>query len=125
MEEFIERWQFVRSETLELLLSLFDEQLQYKPSGEKWQPIYYQFGCIGRTQQIYTAALVGGKMDFSLFGSPTFAKKDTNQTNESIRIFLKQCNDSWLGALHKNFNNVAWPNGVKSSECQPPQILNT
>ena len=86
MDVFIKRWQFTRSETIEILQSLTDEQLQFKPDGEKWQPIFHQFGCIARTQLIYAKAAESGVMDFSLFGSPDMPDKDTKQAQGEILI---------------------------------------
>lgn len=37
LSAFINGWNFTRSETLEILNSLDDERLLFKPKGEKWQ----------------------------------------------------------------------------------------
>ena len=70
MEEAINAWIFTRTETKELLAALDDEQLSFKPEGDKWQPMYYQFACMIRTQHIYTKALNTGIMDFAYFNNP-------------------------------------------------------
>lgn len=116
MEDFIKRWQFTRSETIEILKSSADAQLQYRPEGEKWQPIFHQFGCMARTQLIYAKAAESGEMDFSLFGSPDMPGKDTKQTQAEILTFLNESNDAWLEALAKNAGGVKWPDGTKPLE---------
>lgn len=116
MEEFIKRWQFTRSETMELAKSLDDEQLQFKPEGNKWQTMFHQFGCIGRTQLIYAKAAETGVMDFSLFGTNEMPSKDKHQTSQEIIAFLNDCNSAWLNALSQNGSGVIWPDGVKTAE---------
>jgi hypothetical protein len=111
MDEFIARWNFVRFETLEILDTLTDEQLQFKPTGDTWQPLFYQFGCIGRTQLVYAKAVESGQMDLSLFGSSSLPNKDDNQSKERIINFLEKCNQSWLRAMSVNNNGVEWPAG--------------
>lgn len=109
----IRSWNFVRSETLEILDSLDDKKLQFKPSGEKWQPLYHQFGCIGRTQLVYTKAIQEGKMDFSWFSSPDLPKKDQFETKEDIKKFLQQTDRTWTLNIRQkrdkeNFK-IKWP----------------
>ena len=57
LNESIGEWNFSRSETLELLGVLNDQQLQLKHPGEGFQPLFYQFNCIGRTQLVYAEAI--------------------------------------------------------------------
>jgi hypothetical protein len=116
MNDFINRWQFTRSETIEILQSLTDEQLQFKPEGKKWQSIFHQFGCIARTQLIYAKAAESGQMDFSLFSSPDMPDKDTMQTQDEILKLLSESNNSWLAAVSKNSDGVQWPDGSKPIE---------
>ena len=115
MDEFITRWQFTRSETLEILYSLSDDQLQFKPAGETWQTLFHQFGCIGRAQLVYADAVRNGKMNFSLFGSTELPSKDENQTVESIAAFLNHANTEWLEALANYHGTIEWPDGAKSA----------
>jgi len=105
MDVFIKRWQFTRSETIEILQSLTDEQLQFKPDGEKWQPIFHQFGCIARTQLIYAKAAESDMPD-----------KDTKQAQGEILKLLNESNEAWLAALSKNENGVKWPDQLKPIE---------
>ena len=95
MDEFLKRWQFVRSESLEILHSLNDEQLLFKPEGDKWQPLYYQFACMGRTQLVYAKASKTGKMNFADFGSTDLPNKHEFQTAEKLDDFLKNCDKEW------------------------------
>ena len=115
MEEFIERWKFVRSETLELLQSLDNEQLQFKPEGEKWQPLFYQFSCMARTQLVYAHAARSGAMDFSLFASSELPSKTDYQTVDTLLSFLANSNQDWLSALRANKDGVMWPDSKKSA----------
>jgi hypothetical protein len=114
MEEFVDRWKFVRSETLELLQSLNDEKLQFKPKGEKWQPLFYQFSCTARTQAIYAHAAQSGAMDFSLFSSSGLPRKTDHQTVKALLSFLVSSERQWLNALHANSDGVVWPDSKKS-----------
>jgi len=116
MDDFIKRWQFTRSETIEILQSLTDEQLQFKPEGDKWQSIFHQFGCISRTQLIYAKAAEDGVMDLSLFSSSKIPDKDSHQTNAAILAFLNESNDAWLTALSQNNGAVKWPGDKKPIE---------
>jgi hypothetical protein len=113
MDEFIKRWQFTRSETIEILQSLSDEQLQFKPEGERWQPIFHQFGCIARTQLIYAKAAQSGVMDFSLFGSTAIPDKDSHQSKTEVLAFLDESNDAWLAVLSTGSETVKWPDDDK------------
>ena len=67
---FVRNWNYARKETLELLHCLNDSQLQFKPEGsDKWQPLYFQFACIARTQAVYAKAIKEDKMDYLWFES--------------------------------------------------------
>ncbi len=110
---FVKAWNFTRSETVEILQSLDDDKLQFQPKGEKWQSLYWQFGCMGRTQIVYTQAIITGRMDFSLFHSDQLPKKNDFQTKEQIQDFLGKANKDWREAIvsrrkEENFT-VKWP----------------
>lgn len=109
MDAYIRRWNFIRGETLEILEALDDEKLLFKPEGERWRPLFYQFGCIARTQLIYAEAAKTGKMDFALFGSNKFPEKYENKTVADIKELLNQADTAWLAALAQNEGGVAWP----------------
>ncbi len=115
---FIRHWNFTRSETLEILGSLDDEKLQFKPKGEKWQALFWEFGCIGRTQLVYTEAIKTGKMDFSLFESPKLSPKDEFKTKADILKSLEKINKEWREAIVNRRGDedfkIAWP-GFKMS----------
>src|SRR5579872_1290104 len=110
---FVRSWNFVRSETLEILNSLDDEKLRYKPDGDPWQPLYWEFGCIGRTQLVYTEAIQTGKMDFSLFHGDILPSKDQNRTKQDIVKFLDDCDKKWTDAIRERRMDeafsVSWP----------------
>lgn len=115
MEEFLKHWHFVRSESLEILRSLSDEQLQFKPEGEKWQPLYYQFACMGRTQLVYAKAAKAGTLNFADFGSSDLPSKHEFQTVEKLSSFLEGCDKEWQDALIINQDGIDWPDGKKST----------
>lgn len=110
---FNREWKFTRAETLEILRVLSDEQLQFRPQGEKWQKLFWEFGCLGRTQMVYTKAIETGKMDFSLFSSNDLPKKDQFQTKKEILEFLKKSDEGWVKAILKRREDedfrVRWP----------------
>lgn len=115
---FVKAWDFARSETLEILDSLDDKKLQFRPAGEKWQTLYWEFGCLGRTQLVYSKAIKESKMDFSWFNSKEMPNKDKYQTKQDIRKFLEEADKSWRRAIlskrrDENFK-VVWP-GFKMS----------
>lgn len=114
MDEFITRWHFVRSETLEILGSLDDSQLQFKPDGDKWQALFYQFSCMARTQLVYAIAAETGVMDFAVFGSKDLPSKDDYQTREALTSFLHASDKRWLKSLANNHGGVMWPDAQKS-----------
>lgn len=110
-QSFITRWQFTRSETLEILENVSDEQLHFKPEGDRWQPLSYQFTCCARTQLVYAKAVREGKMDFHWFGSGEFPSKDAFTTKDEIRSLLNTADEAWLEAV-KNMpanETIAWP----------------
>lgn len=110
-QSFINRWQFTRSETLEILENLDNKQLRFRPEGDHWQPLSYQFTCSARTQLIYAKAIREGKMDFSWFSSPEFPSKDAFGTKDEIRDVLNAANKTWLDILGNATadTTIAWP----------------
>jgi len=110
-QAFINRWQFTRSETLEILDNLTSEQLQFKPEGEHWQPLSYQFACCARTQLIYAKAVHEGKMDFSWFGSQEFPSKNAFTTKDEILGLLNEADQAWTNALKHAATDtrIVWP----------------
>lgn len=102
-------WRFVRSETLEILDALNDETLLFKPEGDRWQPVYYQFACIARTQMVYARALSEGKMDFKFFSDPMLPDKHAHRSKADLLALLEKANKQWLDALQSAGKNVKWP----------------
>lgn len=115
LSSFLTRWAFTRSETIELLHQLDDVQLSFKPPGPAWQPLYYQFNCLGRTQLVYLDAVISGKMDFALFNSSSLPSKSEFQTITAIEEFLTQTDGQWLDAIAACPPNssIEWPEEPK------------
>ncbi len=113
VNSFVRNWNFTRNETLQILNSLNDKQLEFKPDGEKWKPIYWEFGCLGRTQLVYANAIETGKMDFSLFLSDKLPSKDENKTKKEIIKFLEKTDKEWTDAVRSRRREedflVVWP----------------
>jgi len=113
VNSFVRNWNFTRSETLEILDSLNDKKLEFKPKGEKWQPLYWEFGCLIRSQIIYTEAIGTGKMDFSLFVSKEIPKKDAYQTKSQILKALEESDKKWTNVVRSRRREedfqVIWP----------------
>lgn len=99
MDEAINAWIFTRGETRELLGALSDEQFQFRPEGEKWQPLYYQFGCIIRTQYIYAKALETGVMDFAYFADASFPDKHASRTKAELARAFEAASRHWEEVL--------------------------
>lgn len=110
---FVRNWNNTRSETLDILKSLSDKQLQFKPTGEKWQPIFYQFGCIVRTQKVYTKAINEGQMDYTWFDDSKLMSKNDFQTQKSLIKALKLSDKEWIEAIRKRGSQedfqIKWP----------------
>ncbi len=115
---FVRSWNFTRSETLEILNSLTNTQLKFKPKGKKWQTMAWQFACIGRTQLVYAQAIKSGFMDFSLFHSEEMPQKTDFTTKEELLEFLKKCDKEWIEAIRSRRMEeefvVVWPGFKKS-----------
>ena len=112
--ELIRDWQFVRSETLEILNMLDDDKLAFCPSGDRWQPVSYQFACIARTQMVYAGALQSGTMDFAAFGDPSLPRKQDLRTKAELQKVLADAEALWQTAIKSGALTVAWP-GVSRS----------
>lgn len=116
VDSMISRWNFVREHTLEILSVLDDGKLQFKPEGPTWQPLYWEFACIGRTQLVYTKAVETGLMDFSYFSSPDLPKKENLNTKEVLIKFLTEADAKWMGNLKVRKNSedytITWPEGM-------------
>ncbi len=111
---FVRQWNFVRSESLDILNSLSDEQLQFKPVGfSKWQPLYYQFACIARTQMVYARAIAEGKMEFNWFEDTILPDKHSFKTKAKLVKLLEEANKKWRESIvSKRFDEefvVKWP----------------
>lgn len=110
---FTSSWNFTRGETLEILDSLNDAELRFKPQGDKWQTLYWEFGCLGRTQIVYTKAIETGIMDFSLFSSTSLPSQKDNKTKTSIKKFLEKSNSAWLEEIKEREKDesflISWP----------------
>jgi hypothetical protein len=109
MDEALRDWKFARSETTELLNVLSDEQLGLAPDGDKWQPVYYQFACMGRTQMLYAHAAKTGVMDFSVFGDPTLPSKFEQDTGDKLRVLLHKAEQQWQSAISQAPSAIKWP----------------
>ncbi|HSX17572.1 MAG TPA: DinB family protein [Patescibacteria group bacterium] len=108
-DEAVGDWKFARSETMELLDALSDEDLAFVPEGEKWQPLYYQFACMARTQLVYAQALKTGSMDFAAFGDPSLPSKFEQNTGEALRKLFAKSSAAWADAIADSAPNVQWP----------------
>ncbi|HSX30688.1 MAG TPA: DinB family protein [Candidatus Saccharimonadales bacterium] len=107
MDEAIDAWIFARSETRELLKTLDDQQLLFTPQGDKWQPLYYQFACMVRTQLVYAKALQMGVMDNSYFDNPSFHDKHDLKTRMALETALDAAVPIWKDAIATG-NSVNW-----------------
>ncbi len=114
MDEVLEEWKFVRSETLDLLSALNNKTILFVPEGDTWQPLYYQFACIARTQLVFAQALVSGVMDFRAFADPNLPNKHEYKTIEQLQSLLNEAEKTWQEAIVSGKAEVQWPNGSKS-----------
>lgn len=112
--EAIDAWIFARGETRELLGSLTDEQLLFKPEGDKWQPLYYQFACMVRTQLVYAKALQAGVMDFGYFADASLPAKHSLKTQEALSAAMDAAVDIWKTAIATG-NSVDWEGQTAST----------
>ncbi len=116
-------WRFVRSETAEILKALNDEILVYKPEGNRWQPVYYQFACMARTQMVYTRALIEGKMDFEFFSDPMLPDKHVLRTQADLQKWLDEADAAWLKALEHGKKEVKWPGMTVTAESHVSRLM--
>lgn len=114
IDEAMDAWVFVRTETRELLGTLKDEQLQFTPQGEKWQPLYYQFACMIRTQHIYAKALTTRVMDFAYFADSSFPDKHSLNSKAKLTDAFEAIVPVWKTAITTS-DTVQWPEGVVST----------
>lgn len=114
-DEAMRMWDFVRSETYEVLASLTDDQLQFSPEGEAWQSLYYQFGCIARTQFIFAKGLETGKIEPTYFSDMSFPGKYSAQMRHTLEELLHAADVSWKTAFGKH-DSVHWPEGAVSRD---------
>lgn len=107
LREAIEYWIFTRSETRELLRSLTDEQLLFKPNGSKWQPLYYQFTCMLRVQLAYAKALRTSEMDFAYFVDKSLPGKHSLKSRQQLEAAFDGVKDIWQSAITA-IGSVKW-----------------
>lgn len=107
MSEALDAWAFARSETEELLHCLADDQLGFTPEGDKWQPLYYQFACMIRTQLVYAKALREGKMNFAYFDDNSLPDKHALLTKQDLLRAMDVAAQEWKAAIATG-NSVDW-----------------
>lgn len=108
-QEILREWKLVRAETDELLESLSDKKLAYRPEGEKWQTLGYQFACIGRTQLVYARALQKGVLEFADFNDKSLPNKQDILTKHQLQELLTWANNEWLAVIEEGLAKVRWP----------------
>lgn len=101
-------WNFSRNETLEILESLDDEKLLFTPKGEKWQPLYFQFNCVGMTQLVYTRAIREGKMDYAWFHEGEIKNRLKYKTKKELKDFLNKANSDFIKEVRKRRNDQSF-----------------
>lgn len=106
-------WNFTRRETLQLLDSLNDEKLLFKPEGEKWQNLAFQFGCMVQTQMVYAKAVIEERLDYSWYRSGEFTDRKLLKNKNELLDYSSQANKEWSKAVRKrrydeNFK-IKWP----------------
>lgn len=106
-DEMVRLWAMTRRETMELLESLNDEKLLFVPEGAKWQPLYYQFACMARSQLVYVESIKAEKMDFSFFKDPGLPDKHANKTKAELKQLLETADVSWRNVLSSGVS-VLW-----------------
>lgn len=110
---FVRQWNFTRSETEEILESLNEKCLKFRPKGKQWKRMVDQFLCIARAQSVYTRAIETGWIDFSLFSNPDFLKRFEIEKREDLIKLLKQVDNEWIKAIRGKRKEeeflVAWP----------------
>lgn len=107
--ELLRDWQSVRSETLELLEALNDKKLAFTPEGKRWQPLSYQFACIGRTQLVYAWALKKGSMSAADFTGKGLPARSDITTRQQLEELLEWADGEWYTALNAGIFQVKMP----------------
>lgn len=113
VQQFINRWNYVRSETLEILSKLAQTQMSFKPEGQKWQPMYAHFSCIAKTQRVYTKAIDVGTMDFAFFHTLELPDKSKFGDKKFAEDYLAESNRLWLSAIHNSKGIIIWDKQLK------------
>lgn len=108
-DELLKEWALVRAETNELLDSLPSKKITYRPDGEKWQTLAYQFACIGRTQLVYARALQKGVLEFADFNETSLPDKQAIKTKAQLQELLAWSDSEWLSAVENGMISVKWP----------------
>lgn len=110
---FVRQWNFTRNETLEILKTLDDRKLSFKPDGPNWQDLAFQFGCMAKTQAVYAKAISEGRMDYSWFRDDDFPTRDTLKTKAELLEYLEKANKIWTEAIRSKRNDedfqISWP----------------
>lgn len=105
--EWHRNWRLVRDETMSLMDMVNDKKLAYIPEGNKnWQPLSYQFACIGRTQLVYAWALAKGRMEVSDFTAKGLPDIKQPLTKAVILELLEWSESEWQKALIGGFEHV-------------------
>lgn len=110
---FVRSWNYARGESLDLLDSLDNGKLLYKPDGNKWQSIAYQFGCMARTQMVYTRSIKEGRMNYKWFHDPSLMGKNDIITKKELDELLDRCDKEWNEVIREKRREedfvIAWP----------------
>lgn len=109
----VRQWNFTRSETSEILNSLDDEQLQFKPEGEKWKTLFEQFSCIYLTQVVYSRSIKEGRMKYRWFHDQEASEMTKLSTKEELIKALQKADKKWIEAIREKREDeefkVKWP----------------
>ncbi len=114
MKDVIDIWIFARTELLELLSSLDDGQLKFKPEGNRWQPLYYQFACCLRTQLVFIRALNEGVMDLSWYGDKSLPNKHDMETRSKLLDQAEVNKEKMISALQSSRDSIEWSDGIRT-----------
>jgi len=111
MSSMLSQWRFCRSETLEILNSLDDDQLKFCPEGDKWKPLFKQFVCMVSTQITYARSIEEGRIDFGWFRDET-AKLENISTKEDLLKALEKVDKRWvkvIKSIEDEDYQIKWP----------------
>lgn len=110
---FVRSWNFTRSETLQILNALTDEQLKFRPAGAKWKPLYNQFSCIILTQLVYTRSIEEGRMDYKWFHEEEITKRTNFTSKEDLLKALEEADKKWVQVIRNKREEddykIKWP----------------